>query len=167
MARFGSGADGYELLVAGRRPRAKFVRRLTPDAALRRLQRISAASPTDTAKIRAELERAKVELRGKSFDDVLKAAVRDEKVHLYRRFALSPSGAGERDYAIPMAALLAPEPAPEPESPAPAEAAPEPAPAPPSDERAAELLADTLLEAANSGAALCHSCMDCAACRGA
>lgn len=165
MARFGSGAGGYELLVAGRKPRAKFVRCLTPDAAVRRLIQLS-ASPTDATKIRAELERAGIDLRGQTFEDALTSAVRRQKVVLFRRFALSPHGSSDREFAIPMAALLSPEPEPEPST-APSTPAPAAASSPPNDARAEELLASALVEAADSGAALCHSCTDCAACRGA
>lgn len=164
MARLDSAGRDYELLGKGRRPRSLYARRLTADSALQNLRRM-AADVTLKAKVQEELRRAGVRADGDTFEDALAEALRSNKVALFRCFVLSPAGMG-RDTGVPMSALLAPEPEPEPQSESSPPAA-EAEEASTSDSgRASSQMASALVEAANTGAALCHDCLDCAACQG-
>lgn len=163
MARLDSAGKGYELLGKGRRPRSVYARRLTADSAIQKLRTMT-VDVSIKVKVQEELRRAGVRVDGDTFDDALAGALRSNRVALFRCFTLNPVGVS-RDTGIPMSALLIPEPEAEPQS----ESSPPPPvaePAPSGSEQAAKQMASALVEAANTGAALCHDCLDCAACRG-
>jgi len=154
----------YELLRRGRRPRS-LARKLTPESGFKRVRAL-ARDEVVRKQVVDELTAAGFLSEPATFEAVLASAFTRHDLSLFRRVQLQPAwGAGAQPISI--MALLGPEveaeaaPAPAAEQEAPAEAS--------SDvsalDRAANVLAGVLQQAANSGAALAHTCLDCEICR--